>query len=262
MVAFREEYRNLVQLRSLFTRTVPFIALTATAMPHVERTIVSNLHLRNLIRISTSPNRANISYTVVEVSDDIERHFQWLVDELQNDACCERTIVFCYKKDHAQRLVRMFYTKLPQYSGTESDVIPFEYFHAGTRDYFKDKVIDSFATDHGTVRILFATTAFGVGVDCKNTHRIIHMGPPCDIDDYVQESGRAGRDGMPSQACLLLYPCYSSGRSLSPYMRDYVKNEAKICRRELLMKPFGITKPERITPCCDICDSGCSVMNF
>ena len=74
----------------------------------------------------------------------------------------------------------------------------------------------------GSVRVVFATTAFGMGVDCKGLYNIIHFGPPGDIDDYLQESGRAGRDNAQSHAVLVLYPKCTSGK-VSKEMKLYAK---------------------------------------
>lgn len=260
-IAFRKQYGNLVELRSLFVTHVPFIALTATAMPSVERTIVANLKLKTPMKFIASPNRLNIFYTNVHVNNDITKSFRWLVEELKENKLCKRTIIFCHKKEHAQDLFRMFFTEFPEYSGSEHTVNPFEYFHSGTKDYLKEQIVDSFSKSDGIVRILMATSAFGVGVDCKNTSRIIHVGPPIDVDDYLQESGRAGRDGLSSEACLLLHSGYASGRKLSPYMKEYVENRDN-CRRTLLMKTFGINDPDKGDICCDVCNEGCSTIPF
>ena len=79
-------------------------------------------------------------------------------------------------------------------------------FHAGTDDKIKSFILDSFTKESRTVRVLFATTAFGMGVDCKGLRLVIHYGPPNDVDDYVQESARAGRDNSKSLVILVSYP--------------------------------------------------------
>ena len=258
--AFREEYRNLGELRSLFSHAVPFVALTATAMPRVEHVICSNLYMKNPLKLTESPNRPNIFYAVQHISSDIEKHFEWLVDEVRSGSC-QRTIIFCFQKEHARRLQAMFFDAFPEYSGRENTSLPFEYYHAGTRDYVKEQVSESFADPHGVVKVLLATTAFGVGIDCKNTKRIIHVGPPSDIDDYVQESGRAGRDGTQSQAILLLYPGHASGRDIMPYMTEYVKNTER-CRRQIIVEAFGMEYERTGEVCCDVCNPSSVLMNF
>ena len=80
-------------------------------------------------------------------------------------------------------------------------------FHSDTDQDVKDHVIKSLSSCNGTVRVVFATIAFGMGMDCKGLTTVVHYGPPDDIDDYFQESGRAGRDTANTcYAVLLLYP--------------------------------------------------------
>eukprot|EP00112_Aurelia_sp_Birch-Aquarium-sp1_P022904 Seg6620.1 transcript_id=Seg6620.1/GoldUCD/mRNA.D3Y31 product="ATP-dependent DNA helicase RecQ" protein_id=Seg6620.1/GoldUCD/D3Y31 len=131
-------------------------------------------------------------------------------------------------------------------------------FHAGTHSDIKEHVIKSMTEENGHVRIVFATTAFGMGVDCKALEHIIHFGPPNDIDDYIQESGRAGRDKKSSHAILILYPRSITGK-VSPAMRAYANN-TNVCRRNALLKCFGQKQTQHSLEehfCCDICAQLC-----
>eukprot|EP00794_Sanderia_malayensis_P002933 gene2933-3390_t len=105
--------------------------------------------------------------------------------------------------------------------------------------------------------VLFATIAFGMGVDCKNLHQVIHLGPPKGLDDLCRESGPAGRDGTQSHAVVLVYP-RPAPKKMTKEMREYIKNDT-ICRREFLNKGFpGMFR--KVTPlhlCCDICTQQC-----
>ena len=96
-------------------------------------------------------------------------------------------------------------------------------FHADTDKEIKCNILDSMSKPEGTLRILFLTTAFGMGVDCKALHNVIHMGPLSDMDDYCQETSRIGRDGIPSKAFLLFVKKRSGNPQSSPYMRSYPK---------------------------------------
>ena len=117
-------------------------------------------------------------------------------------------------------------------------------------------MIKSFSSQNSTVRIVFATIAFGMGVDCKGLKTVVHYGPPDDIDDYFQESGRAGRDitGM-CHAILLLYPRSLLSKHISLEMKAYCRNELS-CRREMVLKKY-VELPDLISSgqsnCCDIC---------
>lgn len=111
-------------------------------------------------------------------------------------------------------------------------------YHSTTEDSIKDTVAKSFAVATGEIRLLFATVAFGMGVDVKGVNTIVHLGPPSDIDDYCQECGRSGRDGLQSNAILINYSGSSGWYKTSNGMKLYIKNEEK-CRRELILQPFG-----------------------
>uniref|UniRef100_A0A7M5VDP9 DNA 3'-5' helicase n=2 Tax=Clytia hemisphaerica TaxID=252671 RepID=A0A7M5VDP9_9CNID len=141
------------------------------------------------------------------------------------------------------------------------DERPFAMFHRTTRPEIKERIIKAFQDPDGMVRILIATIAFGMGIDCKNLHRIIHFGVPSDLDSYFQESGRAGRDGAQCSALLLLYPrCIT--RYVKKDIRDYVTNTQR-CRREIFLEVYD-SKPSTIQPkhtCCDFCHQKCECGN-
>eukprot|EP00794_Sanderia_malayensis_P002017 gene2017-2294_t len=179
--AFRESYFRLHEHRSLLQSKVPFVVLTATALPEIEKQIIVNLQLSSILHITASPDRSNIRYAILNTkTDEASKLFLWLLDLLKEKA---------------------------------------------TENIVKSHIIESMTKDGGTVRVLIATTAFGMGVDCKNLHLIVHFGPPSDIDDYVQESGRAGRDGQPSNAVLIRYPRCTSGKRLKNKMKFYLNNK-------------------------------------
>ena len=78
-----------------------------------------------------------------------------------------------------------------------------EMYHAGTPSHVKDHIVENMANEDGYLRVLISTIAFGMGVNCKRVRRIIHFGPSKSVEMYVQECGRAGREGLPS-TCILL----------------------------------------------------------
>ena len=108
------------------------------------------------------------------------------------------------------------------------------------------------------MRVVFATIAFGMGVNVRNLYTVIHYGPSYDIDDYVQESGRVGRDGGTSSAILIRYRYALTGSRISKEMKEYVRNQTS-CRRIDLYSIFpgdseyGVRKHI----CCDICHIYC-----
>ena len=127
-------------------------------------------------------------------------------------------------------------------------------YHAGTPTNVKKHIVDNLSSD-GHI-CLITTVAFGMGVDCKKVRKIYHMGPAKNIECYVQESGRGGRDGLPA-VCVLLYNGILSNHCEQD-IKDFCKTEA--CRREELFKPFDV-KPQQIFPkhdCCDNCSANCT----
>eukprot|EP00794_Sanderia_malayensis_P011601 gene11601-12795_t len=260
--AFRQDYCKLAELRSLvsFGRNLPFVSLTATALPSVEKSIIVNLQMRSILRLVMEPDRPNIRYVVLSFrTDDPAVIFSSIIDEVrQHGYNSRRIIVFCRSHNHCRALFRLFDQEFHHlYPNYKSRL--YAMFHAGTDEEIKGHVINSMGKVDSSVRVVFATTAFGMGVDCKDLYHIFHFGPPGDIDDYLQESGRAGRDNTQSHAILVLYPRCTSGK-VSQEMKVYAKN-SEICRRQAVLKLFPKSKlPVDIAKhsCCDICSSSCN----
>ena len=134
-------------------------------------------------------------------------------------------------------------------------------YHSRAGDDEKQQIMQSMLNPHGNCRVLFSTTAFGMGVDVPNIRTVIHFGPPADMDDYFQECGRAGRDGLESNVILDLYPGCLIGH-VSNNMKEYCKSEDK-CRRRMLLHNFigGIdtsTIGNIKHNCCDVCTRECT----
>ena len=252
-------YGQLAELRSLWMvdHIIPYVAMTATATKTTTATIIRNLELRNPVQIIQSPHRANIHYSVIRMEhDNIEEIFKPLIEDLKaNRYNTERTIIFCQRLNMARSLYRLFDRHLREHF---QDIKPYEKYQGNTEDAAKEYISKSFADDKGSVRVLVATIAFGMGVDCKGLRLVIHFGPPTDIDNYCQETGRAGRDGAQSYAVLIMYPRSVNSKRVSAEMKDYCSNTAK-CRQELLYQHFSgrYTKVLPMHNCCDICCKKC-----
>ena len=240
-------------------KRIPFVALTATATTNTANFIINNLELTYPARIVSVPERPNVRYSLVKVNTDkLEETFMWLLQKLEEDGeKCKRYLIFCRKHSHVRSLYALFEEKFGHLYNNNNR--PYEMFHGSTEESVKTFITSSFADPNGTVRILFATIAFGMGVDCKNLHNVIHYGPPNGIDDLCQETGRAGRDNLQSHATLVVFPKCIVSTHVSKEMKDYLSNTSS-CRRQLMLKHFpGAYKS--VSPkhnCCDICANICT----
>lgn len=259
---FRQLYNDIAQLRSLWSlnRPIPVVALTATATQQTVKYIIKNLELKPPIRIINSPHRSNFRYTVINViADKPSEVLSSLIDELKSKGReMRRVLVFCQRLNHVRSLYRSIDSQMESFKQKEGSSLQlYEKYQGNTDEHKKELITTSLATTNGDVRLLIATVAFGMGVDCKDLDLIVHYGPPSDIDNYCQETGRAGRDGQQSHAVLILFPKAVSKRT-SPQMKAYCKNK-DICRRKVIFSNFEGTY-DNINPlhnCCDICASKC-----
>eukprot|EP00794_Sanderia_malayensis_P001779 gene1779-1983_t len=196
-----DTHRALLRSPDLRGKFVAVAVDETTALPSVEKSIIVNLQMRSILRLVMEPDRPNIRYVVLSFrTDDPAVIFSSIIDDVrQHGYNSRRIIVFCRSHNHCRALFRLFDQEFhhlyPNYKSR-----PYAMFHAGTDEEIKGHVINSMGKIDSSVRVVFATTAFGMGVDCKDVYHIIHFGPPGDIDDYLQESGRAGRDNTQSHA--------------------------------------------------------------
>ena len=183
---FRPDYRNLQALRDRFPNT-PLIALTATATERVREDVVHQLKMPAAKRFISSFNRPNLTYRVVPKRRSFQRLAALLRDLRDGSAIIYR---FSRKdtEELASRLSREGFKALPYHAGLEDDV----------RRQTQERFIS------GDVPIIVATIAFGMGVDKPNIRLVVHYDLPKTIEGYYQETGRAGRDGLPSD-CVLFF---------------------------------------------------------
>ncbi len=183
---FRPEYRQISKLRELLP-DVPVMALTATATERVRADIIKHLKLRNPSVFVASFNRPNLTYKVTPKEKPTDQIIAWV-----NKREDESGIVYCASRAATERVAEALAGK--GYSARA--------YHAGLDAAERARNQELFLRDE--VRIMCATIAFGMGINKPNVRWVIHYDLPKNIEGYYQETGRAGRDGLPGD-CLLLF---------------------------------------------------------
>jgi ATP-dependent DNA helicase RecQ len=185
---FRPAYLDALSgLRALGAPTI--LALTATATPEVIADIERQLHVGPLRVINTGAHRPNLSYYVRPVSSETDKQHQ-LIDIVRK--ATGSTIVYAATVRHVEALHALF----------RGEGIVATSYHGRQRAQHRAEAQDAFMT--GTVPIIIATNAFGMGIDKPDIRTVVHYDLPASLDVYSQESGRAGRDGGPAE-CILLF---------------------------------------------------------
>src|SRR5947207_2928312 len=245
---FRPEYRELKKLRRHMPG-VPIMALTATATERVRKDIVDQLHLDNARCYVASFNRPNLTYRVVPKSTPYEQVLTFIRSRPN-----ESGIVYCASRKTADSLA----TKL------NDDGVKAKPYHAGLQAKERTKHQELFLRDDA--RVITATIAFGMGINKPNVRFVVHHDLPKNIESYYQETGRAGRDGLPSE-CELLFSA-SDVVKQRRFIDEKSENEQRIareqlrqmvyyaetreCRRATLLHYFG---EEYDQPSCNGCDN-------
>jgi ATP-dependent DNA helicase RecQ len=238
---FRPEYRELKKLRKHLP-DVPIIALTATATERVRADIVKELKLRDPRCYVASFNRPNLTYRVVPKTAPYEQLLAFIRSR-PNDT----GIVYCASRKSTESIAR----------NLNEDGIATKPYHAGLTTSERTKHQDAFLRDN--VRVITATIAFGMGINKPNVRFVVHHDLPKNLESYYQETGRAGRDGLPSE-CVLLFSPGDVAKQLH-FIDEKVEKEARIaraqlqqtvhyaetreCRRATLLQYFGETYPAK-----------------
>ena len=174
-----------------------------------------------------------------------------------------RTIIYCQKLSDCGRVYLLLKSYLGQYFTVPEGApdLPqyrlIDMFHSCTDSVIKEKILYFFSRP-SHLRVVIATVAFGMGIDCPDVHQVIHLGAPDTIESYIQATGRAGRDNAQSVAVLLLIKGESRNRT-DTNMRAYISNN-ETCRRCMLFDNFEreIFAADSPCVCCDICRKTCN----
>lgn len=254
---FRPEYLKLNMLAEKFP-AVPRMALTATADNITQREIIENLRLKDAKIFISGFDRPNIKYRVLEKNQPKKQLLSFIKNEHEGDA----GIVYCLSRRGVDELCLWL-------NDQRIKALP---YHAGLSKLTREQNQQQFLHEEGIVMV--ATIAFGMGIDKPNVRFVAHLNMPKSIEAYYQETGRAGRDGLPAEA-LLLYGLQdviihrqmaeSSNAPLEIKRLEQRKLDALLgfcettaCRRQILLHYFGDTYEK---PCgnCDTCLSPIAV---
>ena len=247
---FRPEYRRIAPLRERFG-TVPFCAFTATATARVRDDVVAQLGLRRPAVHVASFDRPNLAYRVVHAPRPVDALVKWLRARPDDEA----GIVYAGSRANADKLA----------DALSAAGIPALAYHAGLDSVTRAKRQEAFIRDD--VRVMCATIAFGMGIDKSNVRFVLHWDVPRSLEGYYQETGRAGRDGLPSD-CTLFF-AYGDIARVERFIEEKPPGEQAAaraqlervkryaysngCRRRELLAYFGETYPHERCDNCDNC---------
>ena len=246
---FRPEYTLLGNLRNTFPN-IPLMALTATADPTTRADILLHLRLHEPHTYLGSFDRPNIRYTVQEKFKPMEQLAKFIAGQKGKSG-----IVYCNSRKKVEEITEKLSARNISVMG----------YHAGMSVQQRETVQNAFQRDN--IQVVVATVAFGMGINKSNVRFVVHFDLPRSIESYYQETGRAGRDDLPSQAVMFYDPAdyawlqkmlleepESEQRDIKQHKLQAVGAfaESQTCRRLVLLNYFGESRRE---PCknCDIC---------
>ncbi len=242
----------------------PFLALTATATKGTKKDILSLFNLP-VTEIYEHPYRHNIKLLIQNLKDgkNVHEACHWIAKRLRNEKeKCDRIVIYCRSLVDCGLVFRYFLSSLGDNSYINETNEPskrlFGMYHHCTPNERKAEILSALRDPQSACRVIIATTALGMGVNMRDVSIVVFFGVPHSLQDFVQQVGRAGRDGSPANAILYTTP-YSKGKS-TKLMKSVIKSEG--CLRQAVLDPFvnNNVKVESVAPlhfCCSNCAVKC-----
>ena len=261
---FRKDLGKIGEEISSLFPSVPVMVFTATAPPKIQKCLIQKLHLKNVSKIVLNPDRTNIEYVKIKrpasmhTEDHLDITLHQILQQLENDRL-QYPMTILYTDMKTISYAYAFFDKYMGDKQYEGEKKPhnriFAQYHQVYPESMKKFIVEEICKEHSTIRLIFATVALGMGLDSPHIRHVIHYKPPTSLEKFFQETGRAGRDGLPAKSTLYFNKTdiRSNRPGITQSMIDYCRNES-VCSRRVMLKYFGHEPAQNgQMNCCCIC---------